>query len=150
MSSIFLDVFNNINFNQSAEEGLLFGWELMKRNRHTYGTLSLFIFFCLSLRCYPCPDPYAIWERVDEKTEEPNTCSVSFQPQEEKNQKVSLPCLAHSHGHMKVKVTLDTPFNGPPFFFWWILFYFEGNTHCESVSCCQVLNTRRHMLAQSL
>lgn len=53
-----LDIFNNINFNQDAEEVLLFGRELMKRNRHTYGTsfFSLFLLFfsvCLILRSTP-------------------------------------------------------------------------------------------------
>lgn len=33
---------DNINLNQAAAEVLLFGWELMKRNRHTYGTLFFF------------------------------------------------------------------------------------------------------------
>lgn len=46
MSCVRIDIFNNINFNQAAEEVLLFRWELMKRKRHTYGTL--FLFLCVS------------------------------------------------------------------------------------------------------
>ena len=80
-----LDILNNINFNQAAEEVLLFGRELMKRNRHTYGT-SFFLFFFFSFLCVSSfdlhPDPCAIWESVDEKmralrchVQSPSKCS---------------------------------------------------------------------------
>lgn len=48
MSCVQFDIFNNINFNRAAEEVLLFRWELMKRKRHTYGTLFLSFFFFVS------------------------------------------------------------------------------------------------------
>ena len=60
MRRVLLDIYNNINFNQSTEEVLLFGCELMKRNRHTYGPLPLSLSFLFN----PHPDPYAIWERA--------------------------------------------------------------------------------------
>lgn len=92
MSCVRIDIFNNINFNQAAEEVLLFSWELMKRKRHTYGTL--FLFLCVSsfdLR----PDPYAIWESTDDKIQEFNAFPVFLQMQL-KNQKRTPSLVSYS------------------------------------------------------
>lgn len=77
----------NINFNQAAEEVLLFGWELMKRNRHTYGM------FCFVSSFDPHPDPYAIWESADEKIGELDACSVSLRMQLKESKVSSLVLL---------------------------------------------------------
>lgn len=119
MSRIRLDIFNIINFNQDAEEVLLFGWELMKRNRHTYGTLSLFFFFS---SFDPLPDPYAIWESVDKKIREFNACSVSLQMLLKESKSLpllfcSLPWAHESEGYS------CSPFNDGPFY--GVLFHLE-------------------------
>lgn len=93
--------------------------------------LPFFLFFFFSFLCVSSfdlhPDPCAIWESVDEKmralrchVQSPSKCSWR------ESKTVSLSCRAHSHGHMKVKVTLAALFffnDGP--FFKGVLFHLE-------------------------
>lgn len=101
----------------------------MKRNRHTYGTLFLRPVLSFLLH----PDPYAIWESVEEKIQELSACSVPHQMQGKGSK--SLPLLSRSlpWAHESEGYT-HSPFNdGPPFS--WVLF--GGNLHCSSVARCQ-------------
>lgn len=94
----------------------------MKRKRHTYGTLFfLFLFFLVSsfdLR----PDPYAIWESVDEKIQEAQ-CMFSLPPNAAERIKslpllsCSLPWAHESEGYA------CSPFNDASFLE--VLFYLE-------------------------
>lgn len=99
----------------------------MKRNRHTYGTLSLFFFFFFVSSFDPHPDPYAIWESADKKIQEFNACSVSLQMQLKESKSLPLLSCSLPWAHESEGYTFS-PFNDGPFLRGFVSF--RGDLHC--------------------